>query len=286
MTGEVQVLQTNEIPPMSREEAEQAVTTIIALGNTARFVLLEMFERKAHTALGYDRWEDFCEQRLGVVHSQSYHADLLRTARVERNVLGGNEIGGTSFTDSKYFAISDISDMAKYLTAVNSPRIPVQVAMQLSKLPTAELQKQAYSEMETLREGGFRTDKQYQSELGNIVKRLLPKTDEPKKTTRFEEDAKKHAPVTSGTKEDAKKPAAPAAPEAKEDEDDMPFASLSAPAAPAAPAAPTLNFTDATEALDTVYAWVNNEEIDGDTKTRMWVMAMLNEIAQWVEGQE
>lgn len=247
---------------MTRTEAEKAVGLFVAHGNVMRWLLLDMFERKAHKALHYNNWEDFCAERLGLFHSKTYHADLLRAAEVERNLLGKS---------------SDISELSgQQLSTSGKPRIPIRAALQIGGLKDPDQQRAAWEEYMSLRQSGTGTEQQMARELKNIVARRLkaitpvaptPKTDDvPSGKDFFETAAKtadKHRPAVSSF-------TPPADPEPQED-------------APCAELFP-IDFEEARLVLETVMAWVENEQVDCSVQVRMRAAATLNELSQWIEA--
>ena len=76
-----------QVRPYTRKEAETATEQFIQTGCAMRHMLLDLYERKAHTALGYgDDFEQYVHQRLGVTWKADYLRQVQMWARVERDV--------------------------------------------------------------------------------------------------------------------------------------------------------------------------------------------------------
>lgn len=139
-------------PMMTRREAEEAVRAFHESGWRMRHVLLDMYERRAHEALGYargdDAWERFCHEVLGVEWRADYLRRLRMWARVERDVLvpGGDSV-----------------------SHVKQNRISAHAADELSRLPSAEERRAAWQELQSLRG----TARELLRDLRAIVQRRL-----------------------------------------------------------------------------------------------------------------
>lgn len=252
-------------PEMTRQEAQQAVERYISTGNAMRWMLLEMFERKAHKALNYGEWAEFCAEQLGLFYSETYHSHLLRAARVERTLIGKPES-------------CDISQLSR-------PKLAVNAALELAKLPSPEMQRTAWDQMEALREHGMRTEREYHIGLKKLVAQMLKRDEAAKSESAPALPASQPIQDTPQSKPDFFEAPAPAKAEVPKPQTVKGFT----PAPDPEPAEETepfaLDFEDAVDAVDTLYAWLQNKEIDSDRKTRLWVIGCLNEISQWVEGQ-
>jgi len=75
-----------ELTPYSRREAEQAVEQFVSTGWQLRHMILEMYDRKAHRALGFQEFSDFCKDRLGGQWDDTYLSKLRAWATVEREL--------------------------------------------------------------------------------------------------------------------------------------------------------------------------------------------------------
>ncbi len=129
-----------QMGPFTRKEAEEATEQFIQTGCRMRHMILDLYERKAHSALGYgDDFERYTHERLGVTFKSDYLRQLQMWARVERDV------------------------------SVDTPRtLPQNIAYELAKLP-GEKRAGAYEEALALNGSG----KGGLPDVKHIVTRLL-----------------------------------------------------------------------------------------------------------------
>lgn len=132
---------------MTRKEVTQAVRLYHACDMMRRQLLLSMYERAAHTAMGIP-WETFCADFLDIAEGK-YAYELLEWARVERSVLGVSE--------------SAAADSFKI-------KLPRSAARLIGKLPP-EKWKAVYEEYQMRDRFGNRTPDDLLTELKRIVKR-------------------------------------------------------------------------------------------------------------------
>lgn len=262
-------------PEMTRTEAQQAVEAFQTHTIRMRALLLEMFEGSAHKALDYSSFESFAAERLGIESDKSYLSTLLRWSRTERNLL------------------------AESCTAVqlSAPAIPKSQALELAKLPTPELQRQVYEQMEALRAHGMRTEREYLIGLKSLVRRTLGREQNERENPPVgrpdffatETNSPKPAPTTPGEPLNQFPGSSDRTPLYEEV---IPENGSIVPYGSPVVLTATLNNTlfsvkldvdDCVAAVDTLYAWLQNSEIDGDHKTRLWVIGCLNEISAWIE---
>jgi len=247
---------------MTRDEAEQATAAFIAHGNAARWLLLEMHERQAHKALGYKNFEDFAAERLSLFYSAQHFDRLIRAARVERNILGAENY-------ASMFSFSEKS----------VPKLPLLSALELAKLPSPELQKQAYEEIEVMRGHAARVPREYTYGLKQIVKRLLahdappaPKT-EPPAENKFDADA-------------AGKPA-PAPDKEKEEKPKSPVSSYTPPADPEPPEIPTPPEVEEMKIVhQTVEIWLTTGELDKSARIRRSTIDAYRATLAWMDAKD
>lgn len=247
---------------MTRKEVSEAVSLFIAHVNVSRWILLDMYERDAHEAAGFSRWEDFCAEVLGLFHSKSYHSQLLSAARVERTISG------------------ESLDISK-LSEIKRPKIPINAALEIAKLADPNDQRAAWQEYLSVRQTETGNEGQMARELKNIVARRQ-KQIPPAPPTPTEEPPTK--PDFFTTPVPTQSPAAtPAAPPSSPR---SPVTSFTPPADPE-PIEEKLfeiDFAEAKLVLETVLAWVENEEIDCAIKVRMNAASTLTELAEWIEA--
>jgi hypothetical protein len=139
--------------PLTSAEVLPAVRLYHVCDVMRRQVLLSIFERKAHDATR-KTWEEFCAEYFDMADS-TYSYNLLRWARVERSVLGVQNL--------------PIGKLNKSF------------AMELAKLPAAQ-QVQAYEEIKALEHSGTHLPKQVMRAAKNIVTRMLNITEKKKET--------------------------------------------------------------------------------------------------------
>lgn len=136
-----------EVRQFTRQEAEAAVDQFVSTGWSLRHMILEMYDRRAHTALGFPEFSEFARQRLGGEWSDSYLSQLRSWARMER-IIG--------------------DDVHKQLTYKGS--LTKREADELLRLPEEKV-AQAYSEAILLHADNPLRD------LKHIVNRMLGASD-------------------------------------------------------------------------------------------------------------
>lgn len=150
------------VPQLTKKAAEELVGQFMTKWQDSRGLLLEMYEGKAHKALGFGSWEEFCQVRLGIQASDRTINNNLAAARVVRGLQA--------------IAPEDATIAS----------LPVTAAVELNKLPKAQW-ADVYKEYEAL-DTGKRTPKETGSWMKRIVGRRLGKA--------------KVAPVTPAKKAD------------------------------------------------------------------------------------
>ncbi len=141
---------------LSKETIGEAVQFINGSVIAKRWLLMHLFEAEAYKKVFLLSFEDFCEEHLYLDHSKSYLSDLIRTARVERDIFGPQSMGS--------------------LYSRDFPRIPIRAIMELAKLDTADLRQKAYKEYCVLCDAvkGGSVPKTYAiKSLSDIVTRML-----------------------------------------------------------------------------------------------------------------
>ena len=133
---------------MTKKEAEAEVAAFTSDWYSARGRLLNMFEGKAHKALGYATFEEFAQERLGINVSDSTIKKHLAAARVERNIGESQPKSVTRYT------------------------LPIRAALELNRLPDDQ-QAEAYAEVKMLAGYGTLLPKQIERSLKDIVTRKL-----------------------------------------------------------------------------------------------------------------
>ncbi len=152
MTQELTVMAEGGITlvEMTPQEAEAAVTMFVSHGTSMRHLLLEMHERKAHKALGFDSFEGFAQERLGLNPDKSYLSNQVRWARIEQVIASQSE------------------------EAVPVPRLSRRTAYELAKLPTSELVQEAWNRYQQGVPSGSPSASQSLERLKGIVEELNP----------------------------------------------------------------------------------------------------------------
>lgn len=131
-----------EVRQYTRQEAEAAVERFVTTGSSLRHMILEMYDRRAHKALGFTDFSLFARDRLGGEWDDSYLSKLRNWARIEQQVL----------------------------VNLDKQRLTKKMADELARLPE-EKRKQAYDEASTLMADNPLRD------LKHIVNRMLGASD-------------------------------------------------------------------------------------------------------------
>lgn len=130
------------VEPYSRTEAKEAVDRFVSTGWSLRHMILDMFDRKAHTALGYSEFSEFTSAELGGQWDHSALSRLRAWARVEQALSSSEEL-----------------------------RLPQREAAQFNRLPE-ELWAETYKELKSIPGAG---DNQLNNLTHIVNRRLGPK---------------------------------------------------------------------------------------------------------------
>lgn len=71
----------------NRTQAEAATEEFIATGCSMRQLLLGLFEKEAHTALGFAEFPAYCTEKIGTEWKAEYIYQVLNWARIERAII-------------------------------------------------------------------------------------------------------------------------------------------------------------------------------------------------------
>ncbi len=249
---------------LTRKEAEAKVALWHAKGAELRTLLLEMFDGGAHTALGFDRWDDFLSECLDMKKSD-YAYQMLMWARVERSVLPTGK-----------------TEEPKTLTK--------DVALELAKLPTPELQVKVYTELQAVQKSGSGMPQQHFTNFKNRVKQLLAKPTPPKSEPPVDAFTKENYPTPSQETKEVNPPKSPVTSYTEKfDDGDFPDeAPTSAPVVQVQPVAkPTVepDWELWELELQTALSAVKFHSL-AQIPNQYGTMATLNEIVAWIEGGE
>ena len=248
--SEITTTQTAELilAPMTRTEAKAAAKSFRENVKHLRADLLAMFERDAYKVLEMN-WETFCQTELGMKEKQSQLSEWISWARVEKALI----------SPQRNIGIPDISETVK---------VPQRVAEVLAKLPTPELQRQAYSEISTLESMAMRTPTQYQTELKHIVNRLLP----PKETQSAPSQKPDFFELPATVEKPTLKPTFTPEPQAEPEEE----IELELP-----------DVGETREAIETASATLTLEALKSlDKVHRVWMIRILRDYCEWAEASE
>lgn len=254
------------VRPYTRQEAEKATQDFIYIGKNLRQMLLTLYERKAHEALGYETFELYCRDRLGAEWNDNYLRQLRLWARNERLV----------FQDIQ--TVQSVSTLTK------------DESSQLARLPE-NIRKEAYEEcMDLCANGKAYRPQTFICNLKHIVTRRL-KAIAPAVESAPPEDKPAPAPdpapvVVQQPSAPPSKPKtvtnAPVAPAETPITKDTPISSLE-PAEQDEQADSAMPWDKWETDLETALTWIQNQNIDGDRKTRSCVAKSLRSVATWME---
>lgn len=137
--------------PMTLEEAQSATNDIKGRIAQSAVTLYALRERKGYSVLGYADFQSYYTNALQMDKSTAYHW----LTRVEATL-----------------AVQD-KPVTEFLKGTfGGDLLPQESAGQLMKLPSDELRRVAWSEIEGIRSVGQRMENQYYTQLVKIVKRL------------------------------------------------------------------------------------------------------------------
>lgn len=145
------VIEETPLAIMTIEEAQAATNVVKSRVVEAAVALYALRERKGYQALGYADFQSYYMNALQMDKSTIYHW----LTRVEATV---------SVLDKP------VSDFLQ--GTFEGELLPQESAGQLMRLPTVDLRKVAWAEVEGIRAIGQRMENQYYSQLVKIVKRL------------------------------------------------------------------------------------------------------------------
>lgn len=271
-------------PDFTEKEAEAHTELLVNHSNATRWLLLEAFERKAHKALKYSSFEEYCSERLQMTVEKSNLSNLVRWAEVERNILGAKSYTTVQLPSTSPSTSSDL-------------KLPRITALELAKLPTPELQRSAWNEIETVRHMGTHVPSDVHRNLKHIVKQLL--AGEPASVLPVETPAapSQDTPVSAQNTETVQTPtevrSTPSAPVVE------PPKRTPAVVSSFTPTADTFaDDTDMSEVkepiipdweewqivLDTMAAMVTNKEIEPMARIRKQTACTLRDMVTWLEA--
>lgn len=254
----------------TRKEAETATQAFIATGCKMRQMLLDLYEREAHTALGYTTFEEYTKDRIGTEWKPDYLRQLRQWARIEREA----------------YDISYVEQATKSL--------PFAQAMQLARLPEGT-RKAAYEECVDLCEHGkVYRPQAFTTNLTHIVNRRLkalappPEPSEPSEPAATTEPSKSTAPAVETEPED-EAPEAQEEPEYEPGSDDLfeettPVSDQTPPSAPRNGDEP--DWSEWTHGLVVIHGWVQKRAVDDNGYTRIKAHSLLRDIECWITRSE
>lgn len=242
-----------------------------------RWILLHIFENEGHRKLHKQTFEDYCTDCLKMNYSKEYYSALVRAARVEKTLFGPQTMAD--------------------LTSPDFPRIPIKALLLASSIPESDL-KDAYEEWKQRTEAaqaGAISSANAMTELKRIATRRIANTVAPPPETEFDRQLREGSPQAEET------PPHPVETQTQESvADQTTFTNGGLQDTHSLPqegrteeresGATDLSqedfpFQQWREALLTVQAWIDNEEIDGSRKDILWAMSQLEEISAWLEAQ-
>jgi len=172
---------SNNITPMSAQEARECIDAIIGNSESLPLMLLELHRRQGWAALGYSSWEDCTTAEFG--KSRSYVFRLLAAAQVEENLVE------STIVDLKAIPVSQLTELAKLSPVEQAEGLlrAEQIAQAEGKKRNAAHIAQAVREIKrtpsgTTEEDGIQTHTDDQQEPPEFI----PTTVEPKLERRAE----------------------------------------------------------------------------------------------------
>ena len=269
----------------SKSQAERACALFLKNDAIRRALLLAMFERKAHTALGFTNFVEFCDMRLKMQEDENTIKDTLRWARTERNLFGTTFLVD-ELVDEK-LPMGNLHAQEDYIP----PKLTKREFRLLAKLEKPAIQKAAFYEIEGIRALGNRTSADLEFQLSKIVKRLTdPSPIDLTSMTPLVTAPTKPQPSTQNAPAPSTAAKATVSIFTPEPEPIDPFSDEFEDAPKAQEEPPHSIFQqslfDKEEflfALENAFAWVTNGEVEGKLKTREVTADTLRDIAKWIE---
>lgn len=246
--------QSIALQDMTAAEARSAVEIFVNSGMRLRWMLLEMFERRAHKALHYTSFEDFADKELALVLDKTALSRLIHWAQVERNISGQKLTLGQ-------LSVQELSTALKEI-----PKIPRTVALELAKLPDPEAQRKAwgeYYERSEAHKSGQVGARYATTELKHVVASTLANGGNSKPKT----DPAPSKPVTAPPV--PPKPTAPSftpAPDPETIEEAVP-----------------IDWEEAEWIMELAGSWVKAKAFNAPKPSLCNTVAMLRRIADWIE---
>jgi hypothetical protein len=173
MTATELITQNNtELAPMTRREAEEE-TVYFQQSEAQRLIRLYLFwKRSGHKAMGFSTFEEYCETCIETPRATVYAWIQKVEATIDARAL-------------------QTADLYKPYTNEKELLLPFSITRELHKLPTPELRRKVYTELEAMRGSGSGVEQQYITDFKNRVKQLLAKPGtqpEPPKDNFTEQD--------------------------------------------------------------------------------------------------
>lgn len=254
--------------PFTRKEAEiasaEAVYTLVAF----RHKMLELFERRAHCALGYVTFEEYANDYLGIEMTKQHAYELRQWAKTERDTL--------IQVDEQV----DASNATALLAEVSRKPLTRNMARELVKLPPKD-RRPAYLEAVSLGATG-------KGELQCVKHIVTRRLNEAKGIVTAIPDPKPYVPPAERKKPDAPAPTAP-----KPETGHVPISETKPASPPPVRTAPPkvyepepvseeeMPWSQWEEAVLTVLTCIQNRHIDADPGYRKEASSLLIAVSRW-----
>lgn len=151
------VLTRNMVLGKQETLAAQTVRDLVTYINNSdvikRWILLHLFEAKAHIVVHCDSFEEFCDKDLKMGYNSDYYSRLVRAARVERALFGTQTV--------------------ETLSAKEFPKTSLKALLLLAAIPEDELKEawEEYRDNTDAKQSGAVTPGHAITALRNIVAR-------------------------------------------------------------------------------------------------------------------